>query len=201
MITKQRLERQGKTYKGHVSTKWAPNVIMAMLKNDFYAGVLTLGKTKKRSINGKKIKQPEEKHYVFEDAHEPIIDKQTFKLVQEKKTGNIKAGTIKGGQTGKRGPTWTEEQALEVAMKIINEGMTYCEAEACFKIPSSTLHEMVTKGVQDFDTASMLYVVAEANRRGMSAQEYIEEHRRLHPNSEDIAKEIMEAKIAKSGKK
>lgn len=83
MITKQRLERQGKTYKGHVSTKWAPNVIMAMLKNDFYAGVLTLGKTKKRSINGKKIKQPEEKHYVFEDAHEPIIDKQTFKLVQE----------------------------------------------------------------------------------------------------------------------
>ena len=83
MITKQRLERQGKTYKGHVSTKWAPNVIMAMLKNDFYVGTLTLGKTKKRAINGKKIKQPEEKHYVFEDAHEPIIDKQTFRLVQE----------------------------------------------------------------------------------------------------------------------
>ena len=83
MITKQRLERQGKTYKGHVSTKWAPNVVMAMLKNDFYVGTLTLGKTKKRSINGKKVKQPEEKHYVFEDAHEPIIDKKTFKLVQE----------------------------------------------------------------------------------------------------------------------
>lgn len=83
MITKQRLERQGKTYKGHVSTKWAPNVIMAMLKNDFYIGTLTLGKTKKRAINGKKVKQPEEKHYVFDDAHEPIIDKKTFKLVQE----------------------------------------------------------------------------------------------------------------------
>lgn len=83
MITKQRLERQGKTYKGHVSTKWAPNVIMTMLKNDFYAGTLTLGKTKKRAINGKKVKQPEEKHYVFEDGHEPIIDKQTFRLVQE----------------------------------------------------------------------------------------------------------------------
>jgi hypothetical protein len=126
---------------------------------------------------------------------------ETFKLVQEKKTGNIKAGTIKGGQTGKRGPTWTEEQALEVAMKIINEGMTYREAEAYFKIPSSTLHEMVTKGVKDFDTASMIYAVAEANRRGMSAQEYMEEHRKLHPISEDIAKEIMEEKIAKSGKK
>lgn len=83
MITKQRLERQGKIYKGHVGTKWAPNVIMAMLKNEFYMGTLTLGKTKKRAINGKKIKQPEEKHYVFEDAHEPIIDKRTFRLVQE----------------------------------------------------------------------------------------------------------------------
>lgn len=82
MITKQRLERQGKTYKGHVGTNWAPNVVMAMLKNEFYIGTLTLGKTKRRSINGKKIKQPEESHYRFEDAHEPIIDKQTFKLVQ-----------------------------------------------------------------------------------------------------------------------
>lgn len=83
MVMKQRLERQGKTYKGRVATRWAPNTIMDMLKNNFYIGTLTLGKTKKRSINGKKIKQPEEKQYVFEDAHEPIIDKQTFKLVQE----------------------------------------------------------------------------------------------------------------------
>ena len=83
LITKQRLERQGKTYRGKVTSKWAPNVIMAMLKNDFYVGTLTLGKTKKRAINGKKVKQPEEQHYVFEDAHEPIIDKQTFRLVQE----------------------------------------------------------------------------------------------------------------------
>ena len=125
---------------------------------------------------------------------------ETFKLVQEKKTGNIKAGTIKGGQTGKRGPTWTEEQALEVAMKIINDGLSYREAEAYFKIPSSTLHEMVTKGVKDFDTASMLYAVAEANRRGMSAEQYLKEHRRTHPISEAIAREIQEESIAKKGK-
>lgn len=125
---------------------------------------------------------------------------ETFKLVQEKKTGNIKAGTIKGGHTGKRGPTWTEEQALEVAMKIINDGLSYREAEAYFKIPSSTLHEMVTKGVKDFDTASMLYAVAEANRRGMSAEQYLKEHRRTHPISEAIAREIQEESIAKKGK-
>lgn len=83
MITKQRLERQGKVYRGHVTEIWSPNVVASMLKNDFYIGTLTLGKTKKRAIKGKKIKQPEEKQYVFENAHEAIIDKSTFKATQE----------------------------------------------------------------------------------------------------------------------
>ena len=83
MIAKQRLERRGQTYKGKVSYKWAPNVILNMLRNDFYIGTLTLGKTKRRTINGKRIFQPEEKLIRFEDAHEPLIDKQTFRIVQE----------------------------------------------------------------------------------------------------------------------
>lgn len=83
MIKKQRLERQGKTFRGHVTDIWSPNVVASMLKNDFYIGTLTLGKTKKRAIKGKKIKQPEEKQYVFENAHEAIVDKSTFKAVQE----------------------------------------------------------------------------------------------------------------------
>lgn len=83
MITKQRMERRGQTYKGKISYKWAPNVILNMLRNDFYIGTLTLGKTKRRTINGKRIFQPEENLIRFENAHEPIIDKQTFKLVQE----------------------------------------------------------------------------------------------------------------------
>lgn len=83
MIAKQRIERRGQTYKGKVSYKWAPNVILNMLRNDFYIGTLTLGKTKRRTINGKRVFQPEEKLIRFEDAHEPIIDKKTFRLVQE----------------------------------------------------------------------------------------------------------------------
>ena len=83
MITKQRLERQGKPYGREVSTRWTPNVVMRILRNDFYIGTLTLGKTKRRAINGKKIEQPEENYYKFEDAHEPIVDKKTFQLVQE----------------------------------------------------------------------------------------------------------------------
>lgn len=128
------------------------------------------------------------------------ISPATFRLVQEKKSGNIKEGNIKGGQTGKRKPTWTEEQALQVAMKIINEGMTYKEAEEHFHIPSSTLHDMVTKGVKDFGAATMVYAVAEANRRGMSAEQFVAEHKRTHRVSEDIARELTEEKISKRNK-
>lgn len=83
MIMKQRLERLGKTYRGKATDVWSPNVVLSMLKNDFYIGTLTLGKTKKRAIKGKKIKQPEEKQYVFENAHEAIVEKSVFKAVQD----------------------------------------------------------------------------------------------------------------------
>lgn len=101
---------------------------------------------------------------------------ETFKLVQDKKIGNIKAGTIKGGETGKRGPTWTEEEAIKVAKIIIDHGMTYKQAEETFNIPSSTIYEMVTKGVKDPEIKTKLYAVAEANRHGMNVDEYINEN-------------------------
>jgi hypothetical protein len=54
-----------------------------MLKNDFYIGTLTLAKTKRRTINGKAVKQSDDDLIVFENAHDAIIDKKTFKLTQE----------------------------------------------------------------------------------------------------------------------
>lgn len=81
---KMKMERRGKVYKKDVSnTIWSQAIILKILRNDFYIGVLTLGKSKRRTINGKMIKQKEEDLIRFEDAHEPIIDKQTFKLAQE----------------------------------------------------------------------------------------------------------------------
>ena len=81
---KTRMERRGQIYKGRdVEGIWTANTILKMLRNDFYIGVLTLGKTKRRTINGKKVEQKDEDLIRFEDAHEPLIDKQTFKLAQE----------------------------------------------------------------------------------------------------------------------
>lgn len=81
---KTRLERRGQTYNGReFQGIWTPNTVLKMLRNDFYIGVLTLGKTKRRTINGKKVAQKEEDLVRFENAHEPLIDKHTFKLAQE----------------------------------------------------------------------------------------------------------------------
>jgi len=81
---KLKMERLGRVYKKDVSnTIWSQAIILKILRYDFYIGVLTLGKSKRRTINGKVIKQKEEDLIRFEDVHEPIIDKQTFKLAQE----------------------------------------------------------------------------------------------------------------------
>ena len=80
---KMKKERRGQVYKKEVATIWSQAIILKILRNDFYIGVLTLGKSKRRTINGKTVKQKEEDMIRFEDAHEPIISKQTFKLAQE----------------------------------------------------------------------------------------------------------------------
>lgn len=124
----------------------------------------------------------------------------TFKLVQEKKNANIKKGTIRGGQTGKRGPTWTEEQALQIATKIIEDEMTYQQAAEYFQIPSSTIYEIVKKGIKDDNIATKVDAVAEANRRGISTARYVEENRRMHSIVDQISKEIKEQEISKRNK-
>ena len=84
-VLKQRLERRGQTYTGRGSktNQWHAKVIYDILKNDFYIGTLTLAKSKRRTINGKQIPQADEDLIVFENAHDALIDKRTFKLVQE----------------------------------------------------------------------------------------------------------------------
>lgn len=83
MIRKIQAESKGKVYKKMASEKWQPATVMRILSNKFYTGTLTLGKSKRRSINGKAIPQPEEKHHIFVNAHEAIVDMPTFNLAQE----------------------------------------------------------------------------------------------------------------------
>ena len=79
----KKMYTKNESYKKHTTTNWDVCVISRMLRNPFYIGTLILGKSKRRSINGKSVPVPKEDRYMFINAHEPIIDKQTFQLVQE----------------------------------------------------------------------------------------------------------------------
>lgn len=83
MIKRQYTEARGEVAKRRATTKWDTKAIQQMLNNDFYIGTLTLGKFKNRAINGKQVRVPKEDQHIFKNHHEPIIDEQTFKLVQE----------------------------------------------------------------------------------------------------------------------
>ena len=83
MIKKQHLEAKGMSFSFKVTNKWDVSSISRILRNEFYIGTLTLGKHKLKGINGKRQNVPEEERYVFKEAHEPIIDKATFYLVQD----------------------------------------------------------------------------------------------------------------------
>lgn len=78
--------KKKKSKKNYVpsDTKWNIYQIYRILRNDVYTGTLRLGKTTTPNYKVKKIiNVPEEEQYVFEHAHEPIITKQEFDLMQD----------------------------------------------------------------------------------------------------------------------
>lgn len=83
MVRKIRAERNGKQYKGKVATIWEAGVVSKIIRNDFYIGTLTLNKTRRKTINGKAIRQAKEDMYVFPNAHPAIVDVATWKLAQD----------------------------------------------------------------------------------------------------------------------
>ena len=82
MVKKRQIESTGRSSRLK-TTMWTGDAIQRILNNKFYIGTLTLNKTIARTINGKRTQNPPEKYYIFEDAHDAIIDKATFQLAQE----------------------------------------------------------------------------------------------------------------------
>lgn len=79
---KQLWEEQGKTYIGPVNDIWNTASINHIIGNDFYIGTLRTNKYSRRGINGTDKKVSEEKQFVFEDFHEPILTKELFYKAQ-----------------------------------------------------------------------------------------------------------------------
>ena len=94
MLTEQQIPTPGTLeYRGTGSTrryhpgyecKWATNTVVHLLENREYTGCLVNFKTEKPSYKLKhSIENPPEKQAVFENHHEPIIDRETWERVQE----------------------------------------------------------------------------------------------------------------------
>lgn len=105
---KRYLEENGiKTVTG--KTEWSTSTIDRMLSNEKYVGEVRMQKTftadfltGRREKNGVQLDS-----YLVEDAHEPIIDRDTFELVQRMK------GSIKIRQKASQ----TTESSTEMAFK------------------------------------------------------------------------------------
>ena len=94
MLTEQQIptpgtleyRRTGSTRRYHpgYECKWATNTVVHLLENREYTGCLVNFKTEKLSYKLKhSIENPPEKQAVFENHHEPIIDRETWERVQE----------------------------------------------------------------------------------------------------------------------
>ena len=94
MLTEQQIptpgtleyRRTGSTRRYHpgYECKWATNTVVDLLENREYTGCLVNFKTEKVSYKLKhSVENPPEKQAVFENHHEPIIDRETWERVQE----------------------------------------------------------------------------------------------------------------------
>ena len=94
MLTEQQIptpgtleyRRTGSTRRYHpgYECKWATNTVAHILENREYTGCLVNFKTEKPSYKLKhSLENPPEKQVIFENHHEPVIDRETWERVQE----------------------------------------------------------------------------------------------------------------------
>lgn len=83
-------QRNSKGFNGRVAQIWSQEMTRDILKNDFYIGRLRTHVRERKSIHGGDARVPEEEQHIFENHHAPIIDAQTFQMVQSMMKGRIR---------------------------------------------------------------------------------------------------------------
>ena len=150
MLLDRRQKEKGIVSKVKVASGWETNAIRRIIKNDFYIGTLRLRKTIRNGINGDQKHLPEDNHYVFENAHPPIISMELFNLVQSinerrkesnsykgiRKFDNLYAGLLFCGDCGSSLTVahYNEESITSYACRMYRErGVSGCSAHSINK--------------------------------------------------------------------
>ncbi|GEM_PF-4698445 len=105
------------------------------------------------------------------------IDPLKFILVKEKKQGNIKLGTKKGGTIGHKSLSWSELDISEITSYLIENELTYRQAAEELGIPKSTLYELI-KTNKDEKITSLLFALSQANKRNIPVSEVLNENKK-----------------------
>lgn len=92
MIRRERELEEGRDTNRHIAFFWSDSMVKEILDNDFYIGTFRLKKRARNTVHGKDKRVPKEEQYIFENHHQPIIDKMTYDLVQELKEKRIRSG-------------------------------------------------------------------------------------------------------------
>ncbi|MBQ2640078.1 MAG: sporulation transcriptional regulator SpoIIID [Bacilli bacterium] len=96
------------------------------------------------------------------------IDEEIYNSVEEKKQVNQVVGRKKGGSISGRFVSYTEEEANMIADAIINQQLTYKEAEEKFGKAHSTIYDMVHSDFISDEKKSKLDLIAIANNKGQT---------------------------------
>ena len=86
------------------------------------------------------------KKYINNDLKE--IDEDIYNKVKLVQKNLEEYGRLAGAKNGKRGPKYTEQEAMKIAKMMIDHGMTIEEVSEYSGIPKSSIYEMV-KRIED----------------------------------------------------
>lgn len=108
----------------------------------------------------------------------PEINSDLYNLVLNKQKAAQIAGRKIGGQKGKRTVSYTYEKAQEIKNLIISHQLTYQEAFLCTGISTSTIYDMVHSAFISEEDKLKLDLIATANKKNITVEEYQERHRK-----------------------
>ena len=100
------------------------------------------------------------------------LDPSLYTLVLEKQKSNMISGRKRGGELGKRSPSYTKEEAISYANLLIHNQMTYQEMAEVTGIPSSTIYDMVHSSYVPEEVQIQIQMVADANHHGLTMEDY-----------------------------
>ncbi len=113
MAERERKLAAGEDCRRAVKPAWAIVTVQGILDNDFYIGTLRQGKYTRKKINGKDVRQDQDKHIIIEHHHQAILDYRTFATARalresrstahyrgQKKYDNVYSGFLECGDCG-----------------------------------------------------------------------------------------------------